>query len=55
MLGLREVHAAEVTLVEHHPFGAQAAEIFVAEVVSDEFPFSPDFFVGVHRFSRAEK
>ena len=55
MFGLREVDTAEVALVEHHPFGAQAAEILVAEVVSDEFPFGPDFFVGVHRLSRAAR
>ena len=52
VFGLRKVDTAEVALVEHHPFGAQPAEILVAEVVSDEFSFDPDFFVGVHRFSR---
>ena len=55
MNGFREIDTTEVALIEHHSFGAQAAEIVVAEVMSDELPFGPDFFVGVHRFSRAGK
>ena len=55
MLGLGEVDTAEVALVEHHPLGAQPAEILVAEVVADEFPFGPDCFVDVHRLSRAAR
>ena len=46
---------AEVALVEHHAFGAQPAEIVVAEVVADEFPLDPDCFVDVHRLSRAAR
>ena len=53
VFGLGEVDTAEVALVEHHTFGAQPAQILVAEVMSDELPFGPDFFVVVHRLNRA--
>jgi hypothetical protein len=52
VLGLGEIYPAKVTLVEHHPFGAQPAEIIVAEIVCDELPFDPDLFVVAHRLSR---
>ncbi len=47
--------AAKVALVEHHAFGAQPAQIVVAEVMADEFPFDPGGFVGILRLSHAAR
>ncbi len=49
MFGLGQVDTREVTSGEHHAFGVKATEIFVAKVVTLEFPVD---FVRVYHFSR---
>jgi len=51
VLGLGQIDAAEVAFVEHRPFGAQPAEVLVAEIVAHPPLVDPDL-VG-HRVSRA--
>ena len=55
MFGFGHVDAAEVAFGEHGTFGAQSAQIVVAEVVPDEFGFSPDCFGVSHAVSRVER